>query len=159
MRKYYETGVLTKDNVCSMGRNHLVKVDDLISYYQKLPAKCLWEHGRATQLYAQYRDPATRDKQFFYDFFTKEVGNEWQVCKFNHKLWVVNILDKNEPKVTPLALRILNVLIEPLCFLMKYTPRKDVLNMKEYRNVTYRVGDITNGFSVQFQIPKKFGFK
>jgi hypothetical protein len=69
------------------------------------------------------------------------------------------MLDKDQPRVTPLALRILNVLIEPLMFLMKYTPRKDVLRMKEYTNITYRVGGITNGFSVQFQIPKAFSFK
>lgn len=160
MKTYYETGVLSADNSKGMGRNHLVKVDDLIAFYKKQPAQCTWEHQRAASLYAQYRDPATRDMAFFYNFFTKEHhGNEWLVKKFKHKLWVVNLLDKNEPRVTPLALRILNVLIEPLMFLMKYTPRKSVLRMKEYTNVTYRVGGVTNGFSVQFQIPKAFSFK
>jgi len=159
MKTYYETGVLSADNCKGMGRNHLVKVDDLIAYYKARPATDTWAHGRAASLHAQYRDPATHDMQFFYDFFTKEHGNEWQIVKFKHKLWVVNLLDKNELRVTPLALRILNILIEPLVFLMKWIPRKDVLYMKQYRNVTYRVGDITNGFSVQFQIPKKFGFK
>jgi hypothetical protein len=159
MNHYYKTGELSDDNSKGMGRNHLVKVDDLIAFYKNKPAQCTWEHQRAASLYAQYRDPATRDKAFFYDFFQKEHGNEWLVKKFKHKLWVVNMLDKDQPRVTPLALRILNVLIEPLMFLMKYTPRKDVLRMKEYTNITYRVGGITNGFSVQFQIPKAFSFK
>lgn len=157
MDTYYKTGVLSSDNSKGMGRNHLVKVDDLIEFYSKQPDA--WSKGRATQLYSQYRDPATRDKQFFYDFFSKEHGNEWQVRKFKHKLWVVNMLDDKQPRVTPLALRILNILIEPLMFIMKYTPRKDVLNMKEYKLTTYRVGGITNGFSIQFHTPKKFSFK
>lgn len=99
MKRYYETGVLSPDNVKSAGRNHLVKVDDLIAFYQKQPANCLWEHGRAASLHAQYRDPATRDMSFFFDFFTKEHGNEWVIRKFKHKLWVVALLDKKDPKV------------------------------------------------------------
>lgn len=158
-KKYYETGVLSGDNFKGMGRNHLVKVDDAIEFLKSQPATDKWSHQRAASLHAQYRDPATRSQRFFFDFYNKEHGNEWQVVKFKHKLWVVNLLDKNEPRVTPLALRILNVLIEPLMFLMKYTPRKSVLDMKVYKNVTYRVGGITNGFSVQIQIPKKFSFK
>jgi hypothetical protein len=157
MDTYYKTGVLSSDNSKGMGRNHLVKVDDLIAFYKKQPATDTWAHGRAASLHAQYRDPATRDKSFFYDFFTKEHGNEWQPKKYNHKLWVVNLLDKDDPKVkTPLLIKIL---IEPLMFIMKWTPRKSVLRMKEYTNHTFRVGDIINGFSVQIQIPKKFSFK
>jgi len=159
IKKYYETGVLTKDCLKSMGRNFLVKVDDLIAHYKARPASDKWAHERAAELYAQYRDPATRDQSFWYDYFSKERGNEWQIKKFKHKLWVVNMLDKDQPRVTPLALRILNVLIEPLVFVLKWTPRKDVLRMKEYTNVTYRVGGITHGYSVQFQLPKKFSFK
>jgi len=159
MNHYYKTGELTADNLKNMGRNHLVKVDDLIAYYLKQPATDTWSHERAASLHAQYHDVATRDKAFFYDFFTKEHGNEWQVRKFKHKLWVVNLLKKDEPRESPAALRILNALIEPLVFLMKWTPTKSVLRMKEYTNHTFRVGGVTNGFSVEIQIPKKFSFK
>jgi hypothetical protein len=158
MNTYYKTGVLSADNSKGMGRNHLVKVDDLIAYYSKLPDA--WSKQRAIELYATYKDPSTRDQKRWFDFFTKEYGNEWQVRKFNHKLWVVNLLDKDDPKVkTPVLIKILNVLIEPLVFLMKWTPTKDVLNMKEYKLTTFRVGGIVNGFSVQFHTPKKFSFK
>jgi hypothetical protein len=159
IEKYYETGILTNDNLKGIGRNHLVKVDDLIEHYSKQPASDKWAHQRAASLYAQYRDPATRDQRFFYDFFLKERGNEWLVKKFKHKLWVVNLLDENDPKEPPLALRILNVLIKPLYFFMKYIPTKSVLRMKEYTDVTYRIGGVVNGFSVKFQIPKVFSFR
>jgi|WetSurMetagenome_2_1015567.scaffolds.fasta_scaffold66070_2 hypothetical protein len=154
---YYKTGELSDDNCKGMGRCHLVRIDDLITHYGKKPDA--WSKQRAVELYQQYRDPATRDQSFWYDFFNKEHGSPWIVKKFKHKLWVVNMLDKDQPRETPLALRILNILIEPLCFLMKWTPRKDVLNMKEYKLTTYRVGGITNGFSIQFHTPKKFSFK
>lgn len=157
MKHYYKTGVLSDDNCKGMGRNHLVKVDDLIAFYFK--KSDAWSKGRATQLYAQYRDPATHDMSFFYDFFSKEHGSEWTVKTFKHKLWVVNLLDKTTPVKTPLTISILNTLMKPLYVIMKFTPRKSVLRMPDYTNHTLRIGGITNGFSVQIQIPKKFNFK
>jgi hypothetical protein len=155
---YYKTGELSADNVKNMGRNHLVKVDDLISYYSNQPDA--WSRTRATELTLQYRTPDMRDTSAWFDFFIKEHGNEWSIVEFNHKLWVVNLLNKKDLKAKqPLIVSILNVLIKLLVVVMKYTPRKDVLNMKEYKNITYRVGGIVNGFSVQFQLPKKFSFK
>lgn len=160
MNHYYKTGELSDDNSKGMGRNHLVKVDDLIAFYKNKPAQCTWEHQRAASLYAQYRDPATRDQRFFYDFFTKEHGNQFDIKKFKHKLWVVAILDKKEPQAKLSALiKTFNVACSPIFFIMKWIPKKDVLDMKEYKNVTYRIGGITNGWSVQIQIPKKFSFK
>ncbi len=50
---------------------------------------------------------------------------------------------------------ILNVLAYPL----KFIPEMSVLKMDDYKNITFRLGGITNGFAVEFQIPKKFSFK
>jgi hypothetical protein len=79
-----------------------------------------------------------------------------QVSKvFKNKVWVV-VLYYNHPKYkAPFLVHVLNVLAYPL----KYIPRKSVLQMNEYRLVSYRVGSVVNGFTVEFHIPKKFSFK
>lgn len=75
--------------------------------------------------------------------------------KFKHKVWVV-VLYYNYPKVkVPIAVHVLNVLAYPL----KFIPKRSVLRMPEYTNYTFRVGDVIHGYSVEFQIPKKFSFK
>jgi hypothetical protein len=75
--------------------------------------------------------------------------------EFKHRVWVV-VLYYNHPKYrAPLLVKLLNVLLYPL----KYWPEKRVLRMPEYKCVTFRVGDVTNGFAVEFHIPKKFSFK
>ena len=78
-----------------------------------------------------------------------------QVSKvFKHKVWVV-VLYENYPKVhIPLLVHVINVLAYPL----KFVPQKSVLQMDEYRCVSYRVGDVVHGFTVEFHIPKKFAF-
>jgi len=38
----------------------------------------------------------------------------------------------------------------------KYLPVKSVLRMPEYRNITFRWGDVTHGRSIEFHIPKVF---
>jgi hypothetical protein len=79
-----------------------------------------------------------------------------QITKeFKHRVWVV-VLYYNHPRYrAPLMVKALNVLLYPL----KYWPEKSVLRMPEYKCVTFRVGSVVNGFSVEFQIPKKFSFK
>jgi len=75
--------------------------------------------------------------------------------KFKHKVWVV-VLYYNYPKVKiPFLVHVLNVLAYPL----KFVPKRSVLQMDEYRLVSYRVGGVVNGFTVEFHIPKKFSFK
>jgi hypothetical protein len=66
------------------------------------------------------------------------------------------MLDKEEkqPRI-PVLVHIINFLARPL----KYIPRKQVLNMPEYKNISYRVGDVIHGFTLTLQIPKKFSFK
>ena len=78
-----------------------------------------------------------------------------QVSKvFKHKVWVVVLYYNHKPFKAPFLVHVLNVLAYPL----KFIPRRSVLRMDEYTNVTYRVGDVIHGFSVEFQIPKKFKF-
>jgi hypothetical protein len=74
--------------------------------------------------------------------------------KFKHKVWVV-VLYYNYPKFkAPLMVHVLNFLAYPL----KFIPEKSVLRMPEYTNYTFRIGGVMNGYSVEFQIPKKFSF-
>ena len=74
--------------------------------------------------------------------------------KFKHKVWVV-VLYYNYPKVkVPLMVHILNFLAYPL----KFIPQKSVLRMDHYTNYTFRIGSVVHGYSVEFQIPKKFKF-
>lgn len=80
---------------------------------------------------------------------------EQVVKKFKHKVWVVVLYYNHPTYKAPFLTKVFNAILYPL----KYVPRKSVLQMKEYRKVTYRVGAVTNGFSIEIQIPKKFGFK
>ena len=80
---------------------------------------------------------------------------EQVVKKFKHKVWIVVLYFNHPTYKAPFLTKVFNAILYPL----KYVPRKSVLQMKEYRKVTYRVGDVINGFSIEIQIPKKFGFK
>lgn len=160
IEKYYKTGVVTSGNIQGMGTNHLVKVDDMIKYLQQQPAKDIWAHGRATSLYAQYRDPDTRDESFMFDFFTPAKKSTWNIVKFKNELWVVELLDGIEDEIVqPIGIRISLAIMNYLLFPTKFIPKKDVLKMKDYKVITFRVGSVTNGWSIQFHVPKKFSFK
>lgn len=79
---------------------------------------------------------------------------------FKHKLWVVASYGKDHPEYKdkgniPFLIKMINILIYPL----KYIPRKSVLRMNKYTSYTFRIGSTYTGYSVQFQIPKKFSFK
>jgi len=153
--RYYETGICDKDNFNNTGFNHLVKVDDYIKFLEDQG-----EHQRADIYKKQYRAPEhVDDVQHFFDFFRYVNGCPYSIKKFKHKLWVVQLLDdkdNNDVKVKiPTIVKVLNFLMFPL----KYIPRKSVLRMPEYKCVTFRIGGVTNGFAVEFQIPKKFKFK
>ena len=84
----------------------------------------------------QYRIPEYGNTAHFFDFYRLKNGyHDWNVMKT--------------------IIKIINVLVYPL----KYIPQRSVLRMKEYNVHTFRVGDVTNGFCVEFHIPKKFSFK
>jgi hypothetical protein len=146
---YYKNGWLSKDNFKGVGRSHLVKVSDMVDFLNKNG-----ESDRA-KLFDHY-NPDKRDIRTFYDFFRFDGNNnQWNVKKFKRKLWVVELLGKDEPKLkVPVAVHVLNFLAYPL----KFIPTKSVLRMPEYTNYTFRVGGVTHGYSVEFQIPKKFSF-
>lgn len=84
-----------------------------------------------------------------------------QVSKrFKHKVWVVARYGKDhklysDKQHIPFYIKLLNVIVYPL----KFIPIRSVLKMKEYTIYTYRIGGVTNGYSVEFHIPKKFSFK
>jgi hypothetical protein len=157
--RYYQTGELSEDNFKNMGFNHLVQVDDLIKFYRQFTES--GGHYECANMYErQYRAPEHgNDTSHFFDFFRYAHGSQYSVKKFKHKLWVVEMLGEVEQPKLPVVQRVLMSIITGLVYPLKYVPRKSVLQMKEYRVVTYRVGDVTNGLSIDIHIPKKFGFK
>jgi hypothetical protein len=80
---------------------------------------------------------------------------EQVVKEFKHRVWVVVLYYNHKKYNTPILVNILNVLAYPL----KYIPKRDVMCMSEYTLVTYKIGGVTNGYSVEFHIPRKFSFK
>lgn len=74
--------------------------------------------------------------------------------KFKHKVWVVVLYYNHKKYKAPVLVHILNWVLYPL----KFIPKKSVMIMPEYRLVTYRIGGVTNGYNVEFHIPKKFSF-
>jgi hypothetical protein len=154
--RYYQTGILSKDNFHTQGCSHLVHVDDYIKFLEKSG-----DLDRAQMYKKQYRIPEYGNTAHFFDFYRLKNGyHDWNVKKFKRKLWVVEMLNEKEPQpqisiMMKTIIKIINVLVYPL----KYIPQRSVLRMKEYNVHTFRVGDVTNGFCVEFHIPKKFSFK
>lgn len=148
--RYYESGCLSPDNFKGMGTSHLVSIEDLITYYKVIGNLELAELYRS-----QYCDDGTADDRHFFDFFRYKSSSEFAPKYFRKRLWVVVLLGDNSPKVgIPWYIRVLNAVMLPL----KYVPKKTVLKMDNYKVITYRVGAVVNGFSVDIHIPKKFGF-
>lgn len=151
VKRYYKTGLLSKDNIKGQGRSHLVKVKDLVPFMISIG-----DAERAKNLKEQYLTLEICDEMHFYDNFSLETGSEYAVKYFNKKLWVVELLDDDaaKPRI-PILVHVINVLAYPL----KYVPKKSVLKMDDYKCVTFRVGDVTNGIAVEFHVPKRFSFK
>jgi hypothetical protein len=155
IKTYYETGVLSSGNVQSMGRNHLVAVDDYINYLVSIK-----DFQRADMYERQYRNENTKSQSFFYDFYKPLHGNNrYEAKHFKNKLYVVELLDKNNTDKQPIKVSIIMSIITMLCYPLKYIPQKDVLLMDNYKLVTFRIGAVVNGFAIEFHIPKKFSFK
>jgi hypothetical protein len=155
VKRYYETGELSADNFTGMGIAHLVKVSDMVTYLKStndpkdnLYAK-VWEH---------YSD--SEDIRHFYDTFSLKNIQERQTKIFKHKLWAVEMLSKDSPMPeNGWLINTLMVLIKIIITPLKFIPSRRVMNMKEYKLISYRIGDVINGYTVEFQIPKKFSFK
>ena len=150
VKRYYETGKLSKDNIVGHGVSHLVEIRDLIRYLAAIG------DDRAEMFRAQYLDTDTEDEMHFFDNYVSELS-EYAPKKFRRKLWTVVLYHgmdaRSMPKMRP-WMRLLGWIQAPL----KYIPQKSVLRMDNYRVVTFRVGDVTNGISIDIHIPKRFGF-
>jgi hypothetical protein len=150
VQHYYETGLLSPDNFKGMGRSHLVKIRDMICFLI-----ATGDTERAEMFKHQYFTEEGAHEKHFYDFYRYKHGSPWAVKQFKRKLWVVELLKADEPRAKiPVLVYILNIILYPL----KYIPKRSVLRMDNYRLVTYRIGDVTNGFAIEFHIPRKFGF-
>lgn len=162
VEEYYKTGKVSGDNFKGMGKNHLVHIDDMLQYLNSTGDQK--DKDRAKMFWDMYKNPETENDRYFYDFYRYSAGIPYATKKFNHKLWLVeyfgNTHTNDEPKIVlPVYQRILLGIITALVYPLKYVPQKSVLQMKDYRVVTYRVGAVTNGYSVDIHIPKKFSFK
>lgn len=150
MNTYYTTGVVCADNFRGVGRCHLVRVQDMVEFFEKSG-----DTERAKIFREQYITGETANENHFWDFFRLKNGNnEWTTKKFKHKLWVVVLEDKNEKPKIPVAVHIMNAILYPF----KFIPSKSVLRLDEYTLYTFRIGSIYHGFKVEIQIPKKFSF-
>lgn len=67
------------------------------------------------------------------------------------KVYVVVFYSKKLRKL-PFWVKLINIITYPIRFI----PKQSILRMKEYTCYTYRIGDVTHGYSVEFHIPKKF---
>ena len=150
--RYYKTGLLSGDNLKGIGVSHLVNAEDLIMFLLATS-----QNQRAELYKRQYTNDGngSDDVMHMYNFYRYKHGSQWAMKQFKRKLWVVELLkETDETPRTPVAVHVMNALLYPL----KYIPRRDVLKMDEYTVVTYRVGDVGNGLSVEFHLPKKFSF-
>ena len=149
--EYYQTGKLLKGSLHTPGFCFLVHCEDLIQYYNEMK-----EYKRAARVKLQYRAPEhAHDTVHWFDFFSYKNGCPYGIKKFKKKLWVVELLENDEPRPrTPLLVRLISLVVAPL----KRIPSKSVLRMDEYRCVTFRWGDVIHGFSIEFHIPKKLSF-
>ena len=165
VQNYYEHGILTEDNLLSGGRSHLVKITDLIKFYQERVSKNvsgtvdqrLQDVERVKNYTEFYITGETSHEKHWVDLFTlKDDVKRFTPRIFKRKLWVVVTYHNYDEKFkTPVLAKVLNALAAPL----KYIPRKSVLKMDEYTIYSWRVGGVRNGYEIEFQIPKKFSFK
>jgi len=151
---YYKTGVLSADNFKGIGYCHLVKASDYIKYLKETNYK---PNGNNELIHLYERQYMTEQYtgSHFFDFFRLKKGHDnWTVKTFKRKVWVVELFTRYEPKRVPVLVKLMNAVVYPF----KYVPKKQVLVMREYKLVSYRVGSVMNGFNVEFHIPKKFSF-
>jgi len=156
--RYYEKGLLSPDNFKGVGRSHLVAVKDLVAFHACLPDKHSKDYAK---MFAdQYYEERTADETHFYDHYRlKREHSIYTIKRFKRRVWVIDLL-KDTEKVNPNWLIFTTLgLLNAFCYPLKYIPKKSVLRMDEYKIITYRVGAVSNGISIDFHIPKKFSFK
>ena len=154
MDTYYKAGVLSADNFKGMGRAHLVKASDYINFLKQTNYKPN-SNNELIHLYERQYMTEQYTGSHFFDFFRlKKEHDYWTVKTFKRKVWAVELLTRYEPKRVPFLLKAVNAVV----YLFKYVPKKSVLRMDNYKCVTFRIGAVTNGLSVEFHIPKKFSF-
>ena len=155
MKQYYETGILTEGNFRGMGRSHLVRVSDMVDYLLKSDDKKDIEYAKVWEHYS-----SEEDKRHFYDDFHLKSAQYRTPKHFNHKLYAIEMLDKDSPAiVNKWFIRALIAIITIVTTPLKYIPQKSILRMPEYTNYSFRVGSVVHGYRIEFQIPKKFNFK
>ena len=145
---YEKTGKLSKDNFRGMGICHLVKITDKIDFYKSIndiEMVKYWE-SHIVERNNDKKILTTNIRLKSYDLPPK---------KFKHKLWVVVMLNKDEKFKIPFIVKLLNVVYYPL----KFIPQRRILKMDNYNTYLFRIGSVSNGYSIEIQIPKKFSFK
>ena len=154
--KYYTTGVLSAGNFKGMGRSHLVKVSDMVDYLKRSDDKKDHEYAK---LWEHYSDE--EDARHFYDTFRLKSAQYRTARTFKSKLWAIEMLDQKSEEVIsqPKLINALMLLIKIIVYPLKYIPSKSVLVMGDYKIVNFRVGAVTNGYSIDIHIPKKFSFR
>ena len=152
--RYYTKGLLSPDNFKGIGVSHLVKVDDMVAFF------ITTKDERAKMFANQYLNETTGNERHFFDNFRYEHGGQWTVKKFRRNVWVVELISTDEPKARlPWMLKTVITILNAILFPLKFIPSKSVLRMDNYKCITFRIGSVVNGLSVEFQIPKKFSFK
>lgn len=155
VKKYYETGVLSSGNFNGMGKSHLVKVSDMIEYLQNSIDPKDHEYAKLWMHYS-----SEEDVRHFYDSFRLKCVQYRTPRYFSHKLWAIEMLDQNSPApVQPWLITFLMVLIKIIVTPLKFIPERRVMVMDNYKWISYRIGDVTNGYSVDIHVPKKFSFR
>lgn len=144
--EYSRTGIVTGQNDFGVGTAHLVKREAMIKY---LIAKGDNERAKCFEL--------NGDNTHFVEDYHLKPEYSRKAKQFKHKLWVVELLDNDtkEKINVPIMVHLLNIVLYPI----KFIPERNVLRMEEYKCVTYRIGGVTNGFAIEFHVPKKFSFK
>jgi len=151
VQRYYSKGKLSPDNFKGVGTSHLVKVEDMVRYLE-----ISGDPERASMFRQQYLTEKGSKENYFYDNYRYKYGSPWATKLFRRKLWVVELLKPDVPEArVPVLIHVLNVLLYPL----KYIPRRSILRMADYKCITFRIGSVVNGISVEFNIPKRFSFK
>ena len=157
IKRYYETGVLSAGNFKGMGKSHLVKVSDMVDYLKSSIDPKDHEWAKSWEHYS-----TEEDTRHFYDTFRLKNRQERIAKHFNHKLWAVEMIKEDtEVYIQPVAISILLFLIKIIVYPTKFIPSRRVLVMDKYnyKVVTYRIGDVINGYSIDIHIPKKFSFR
>lgn len=147
---YYTTGNLSVDNFKGIGVSHIVRVEDIIRFWECHPND---KRKRGATLKEQFYTEEGHKKKWFYDNYVFKNPNRWIIMKFKRKVWVIETL-KGSPTKIPFLIKTINWISYPL----KFIPKKSILKMDKYTNYSFRIGSIVNGYCVEIQIPNKFSF-